>query len=464
MKVRLRTTMAGPEGTHQPGEIVDFDEARAKDLIARRYAEPVPDQADAAWYTPSPKAGWTLQEALERTADPDAWETWIKSKAAFEKVKSPPSSSPGAFALSSPPEVREHRQRASEAWNKVEKQFRELLTSGTLVATGSRGDRSLTPTTIHSEGWRTLRFVNVETSIVREPVPTKTKLYNVRVFPLIHSEDAAARLSGCSIVQAFRKCVLQDPEVTTSSKRLRDYTRHRSVFEEGQFPGPMIDYRWPLDLTAEGLAYDFVRIGIMFIGDPLPKASPEIEHTATIMVDRWQRLRQRLIDGELMARGTYAQSGELRPIDQYQWARQGLSIEVQSGDLIEFENRKAIVRWSGISLVRPGPTPIAHPPPDSWAIGHPTVPITDQVLSGAVRTEAVESAKRVRRPSPKADAVALALRMHDLDQDRDGKSWKEIASIIAPDIRPPVRTDADMLALIKAVERHFRRRLAGRSG
>jgi hypothetical protein len=54
--------------------------------------------------------------------------------------------------------------------------------------------------------------------------------------------------------------------------------------------------------------------------------------------------------------------------------------------------------------------------------------------------------------------------MHDLDQDRDGKSWKEIASIIAPDIRPPVRTDADMLALIKAVERHFRRRLAGRSG
>jgi hypothetical protein len=95
------------------------------------------------------------------------------------------------------------------------------------------------------------------------------------------------------------------------------------------------------------------------------------------MVDRWQRLRQRLINGELMARGTYAQSGELRPIDQYQWARQGLSIEVQSGDLIEFENRKAIVRWSGISLVRPGPTPIAHPPPDSWAIGHPTVPITD---------------------------------------------------------------------------------------
>ncbi len=41
MKVKLLTTMAGPEGVILAGQIADLDDARARELIAGGYAEAV---------------------------------------------------------------------------------------------------------------------------------------------------------------------------------------------------------------------------------------------------------------------------------------------------------------------------------------------------------------------------------------------------------------------------------------
>ncbi len=48
MKVKLLTTMAGPEGTVLAGQIADLDDARARELIAGGYAEAVAEAKFAA--------------------------------------------------------------------------------------------------------------------------------------------------------------------------------------------------------------------------------------------------------------------------------------------------------------------------------------------------------------------------------------------------------------------------------
>jgi hypothetical protein len=96
-----------------------------------------------------------------------------------------------------------------------------------------------------------------------------------------------------------------------------------------------------------------------------------------------------------------------------------------------------VVRWSGISLVRAG-----------------------SVGSGLLNTDkAVPTGvppKRIKR-SPKAEAVAVALRAHGLEHDPSGLSWVQITARIAGDMPEPPKTDSANQALAKAVERHYDR-------
>jgi len=61
-KVKLLTTMAGPEGCFVPGQVIDVDEKKAKELISGGYAEAVeektvkPAEAEAAAIEPPEKA------------------------------------------------------------------------------------------------------------------------------------------------------------------------------------------------------------------------------------------------------------------------------------------------------------------------------------------------------------------------------------------------------------------------
>ena len=82
--------------------------------------------------------GWTLHHALERTADPKAWSAWVERNGAFDKVRQPIPSAPAP----APKVVAEHRQAAVGAYNDLIRQFRDMLVSGVLVATGSRNARS----------------------------------------------------------------------------------------------------------------------------------------------------------------------------------------------------------------------------------------------------------------------------------------------------------------------------------
>ncbi len=162
-------------------------------------------------------------------------------------------------------------------------------------------------------------------------------------------EDNFVALDGLSLPEAFQRFVLQDPTVMPVGQEvIRLEPSHRSVFEEGQAPGYFIDYRWPLKISSSELAFRFVSRPIYWLGDPLPKAPRIIKEAAEALCRRIEELRRVLIEGHLLATGTFTRTGAVTPIDSLQWGRETIEIDIQNGDLIEIVSNKPAVLWTGI--------------------------------------------------------------------------------------------------------------------
>ena len=297
--------------------------------------------------------GWTLAETLERTADPELLRTWITARDAWEKacVSTP---SDASTPLHKPPrDIQALRHAADDAFHQVKSVIWEHLTQERLTAIGSRGNGSEPPTPIHSAAWQGLIFKHGQKSVVEER-GSKTRIFNVRVFPVLHAPDVHVRLVGCSVSDVFRGFVIEDPELVLLGKRVSAADeRHVPVFQEGYYPGWGNDFKWPLELTAGGLAYRFVAPFISISSDPAPRASEAIQNASRVVVDRWQALRRVLIGGEVIVRGTFVATGIVGTIDPLHWTRKGLWIEVQNGDLFEDKNGIPVLQWSGLALVAP---------------------------------------------------------------------------------------------------------------
>jgi hypothetical protein len=232
--------------------------------------------------------GWTLAETLERTADPELWRAWIAAKGAWEKVRVPTPSGASAPLHRSPRDIQALRHAADDAFHQVKSVIWQHLTQERLTAIGSRGNGSEPPTSIHSAAWQGLIFKHWEKSIVEER-GSKTRIFNVRVFPILHAPDVHVRLVGCSVSDVFRRFVIEDPEVVLLGKRVSAVDElNVHVFREGYYPGWANDFKWPLALTASDLASRFVAPFISYISDPAPRASEVIQNAARVIVDRWQ--------------------------------------------------------------------------------------------------------------------------------------------------------------------------------
>jgi len=179
---------------------------------------------------------------------------------------------------------------------------------------------------------------------------------------LRQERDFPARLFGLSLSEAFRKFVLEDPEIgTLGTMIVREEGRHAEVFGEGQYPGAFINFVWPLDVTASDLAFQFVRPVVSFVpGPPDPEPSKNIQRVSGALVERLQSLRRMLADGDIVAHGTYVNTGAFGPINRLQWARDGVSIDVKSGDLLREINNHAAIQWSGLALEAPPASSMFH--------------------------------------------------------------------------------------------------------
>jgi hypothetical protein len=303
--------------------------------------------------TTSSSRGWPLFEALERT-DPDLWRGWTEGKAAFQSAAKPVPSGPSAFITRSPNELRRLKEVAERAFVQARNALWDKLTREQLAGFASRNSSVEPPTPIYSGGWSSLVGANWEKSILRERGKDGAKVFNVRIYPLIHSPDAPSRLAGRSLAQAFWEFVIQDPEVASLGRRIvLEEPRHAAVFAEGKFPGFGNEFKWPLNFTPKDLAYDFVRSPIYFIDDPLPQASSLIQQVSAVIVDRFLALKRHLVDGNVIARGTYMLTGVVGTVDPLQWARSEMFIDVRDGSLLAQENHKNNLLWSGLTLVNP---------------------------------------------------------------------------------------------------------------
>jgi hypothetical protein len=181
--------------------------------------------------------------------------------------------------------------------------------------------------------------------------------------PVLRAPNAAERLNGLSLKEAFRIYVFDDPEVVVLGKRVvKAKISHAAVFSDGMFPGLLTShFFWPLDLTAKSLEFNFVDQGSL---GSLPNPPDAVSAVSAVLADRFSAVRDILADGKIVAFGTAAGTGIEGPISRVQWTRRGISIDVSNGDLCEGQDYRAVPKWTGLSLRLPDAllTPNASPP------------------------------------------------------------------------------------------------------
>ena len=158
-------------------------------------------------------------------------------------------------------------------------------------------------------------------------------------------------LSGLGLGTAFKRFVLEDARVRELGEQVvAPDGRHREVFEQGQSPGPVIEFTWALDVDPAELAYAFVRPIVFFVpGPPLPEATPAMHAVADLIVCRMRAFQAALREGALVASGTFERTGQFGPIHAQQWLRRGLLVDVSSDDLLREEaGSKLVIQWSGV--------------------------------------------------------------------------------------------------------------------
>lgn len=241
--------------------------------------------------------------------------------------------------------------RFSEAKTRCRKfDLKDLLVQGRLAAACRIGSSESEVIPIPHSAWGALTVADESPDLLHHE--NGAVCQDLRIFPVVHSPNAADLLHDRSLADAFMEFVVRDPEVTVLGELVVAQHGHREVFTDGMAPGPIIDYHWSIGKNAGELASDFVRRIAYFLDDPIPRPSAVITAVAEVLTHRITALRGLLASRQLTALGTHRNTGILGTIHRTQWLRTNQAIDVQNGDLCEYQNRTYIPLWTGILLER----------------------------------------------------------------------------------------------------------------
>ena len=263
-------------------------------------------------------AGWPLGEALQRTA----------SRTLLRRIN--------LAALDEKP--------ASEDLDRLEGVLWTNIREGRLVATGSI--RGAAPTLLGLEDVAKCQVENWGASVLKRYGRREITVDDVRIHPILRSPDPKSHLWGMGLADAFRRFVLDDPEVGALNALLRD----PSALNNGVWPGPSGGLHWPLNITSDALADAYVDSFFIDLGRPLPTPSLEQREIAVALVDRLSALRDILASGHVTAKGT-TQAGEVVLIDSLQWKREGIFVHALNGDLCAEQKHTPVPIWTGVSFL-----------------------------------------------------------------------------------------------------------------
>lgn len=266
--------------------------------------------------------GWTFAEAIRRTSDSDSL-VYLVDK------------NHGAAT----------RQTAL---------LRDRLLEEQLVAVGSFESQTALPVPIDPQILLALDWSGCPSSTLNGAAGSDIRIFNFRVFPVLHAPNAANYLDSLSLAEVFWKYVLNDPEVVAIAKNLlKTEHRHSAVFLEGQSPGPIVDFHWPMDLSASAMAFRFTSELMYLMEDHIKEPSAALGSVSEVLTDRISNLRGILASGKAVAFGTFVQTGIEGPIARLQWVREDVSVEIRNGDFCEGSDYRAVPKWTGLSLQLP---------------------------------------------------------------------------------------------------------------
>jgi hypothetical protein len=162
------------------------------------------------------------------------------------------------------------------------------------------------------------------------------------------------QLAGLSLGEAFRAFVIGDGQVAILGRRLMEMRPSRSsVFVEGQFPGPMRDFHWPLHASGDSIAYRLVDSACVDLYQPSPEPSEMETQVSLLLADQIRTLFDWLASGDLIGVGTFATTGAEGLIGSGQWIREDLFVDVKNSALCEARDGQRLPLWTGIRLSLP---------------------------------------------------------------------------------------------------------------
>src|SRR5690242_15927092 len=94
---------------------------------------------------------------------------------------------------------------------------------------------------------------------------------------MLDSSNAAELLHGLTLSQAFHKYVSNDPEVASlAAAAIRSDQEHEVIFRDGRYPGLHVRFTWPLDISADDLAFQFILPRVFYLEHYASTEAPDV--------------------------------------------------------------------------------------------------------------------------------------------------------------------------------------------
>jgi hypothetical protein len=280
--------------------------------------------------------GWRIAEAMRRCADPDLLSAWFAARRAWYAAGRPTVSFYPLNGSSSRYDEFATKivNRRDQSYAYLLKSLTEHLFAGRVAARGRKRSASDFAEAIPASAWQHIKISDVKKSVVRELTQAKTKIYDVRIFPIVESPDVIDQLEDRTFVQALQISLIDDPQLKVLRKR---------AIASGGIPGSFGNewrpYRavWPVVLS-QGSEIEFAIKSVKKSDEPF--SDNLVREANRIQGQRFSRLIGYFATGRLVAEGVPAAGGASVAIPRSIWQQEAIYIDLENGDLLEVDVRE----------------------------------------------------------------------------------------------------------------------------
>ena len=328
--------------------------------------------------------GWTPSEAFERCRDPDLWTAEERARAELESARTEYKDLLGqARSWAHGWRRNDHRERSQydrrrrylqqhvlrspeetfkAARAAVDRHFAELLRSGQLIAYG-REDRPTNPPKCFPESMWSVKLALGVWRRRREPYSYRfgkkwIDVHGFRIYPPLKAPCAADLLNTLSMVEAFKRYVIGDPEVVAACASLRKTHAAVALQIERGWMGGEESPIWPVALRRtphmwawRGSLPESSIIGALS-SDCDREGVQQFRPANGAFHDRLTELLECLRTGQIVAVGKLS-LGRSEPIMRGWWARNDAWLDFRNGDLLEESKDGRIPVYKSLMLGPP---------------------------------------------------------------------------------------------------------------